>query len=120
MLRIAISIGFVTEPKEPTLIDQIPEELQDRFPEIAESLSKGLIEHVPQKVLDQLPASVVQQIPAELLVDPVNITFVLAGLGVVVVSLVMFGWALAKAFARIAMFFIVLAAVGAAFLYVQI
>lgn len=117
---MSISIVVVSEQNEPTLVDQIPEELKDRFPEIADSLTKGLIEYIPQKVIEQLPASVVEQIPEQYLTDPVNMTFVAAGLAVVILSLIMFGWSLAKAFARIATFFIVLAAVGAAFIYVQL
>lgn len=109
----------MAQESEPTVIDQLPDELTDLFPEIAESLTKGFIEYVPKKVLEQLPAGVVDQIPEQFVADPVNMSFVLIGIAIACVSLIMFGWSLAKAFARIATFFIIAAAVAGAFIYVQ-
>lgn len=104
----------------PSELQALPAELRERFPGVVEDLRNGLIEDVPDRVLDQLPPSVVERIPAEFLANGTNVTFVIVLAAIAALSTLGFFYGVTKAATKAAAFFLIVGAIAAAFLYIEL
>lgn len=105
---------------DPVDLEALPQEFRDQYPQIVEDLRTGVLDEIPDNIFDQLSASVADRIPDSLVANSIDPTFALVLGAIAIVSFIGFGYGVAKAATKAAIFFLLLGAAAGAVLYYQI